>query len=438
LNSKKDETNAKEILTDFDSICYIISELNEDEAKMKGNIRAKGVCPVCKKKFKHLLKLGYVCNKCKTQPIRYYIDLYYKGRRLRIFSDKSGQSLDSYQRTKNILAHINYELDNHIFNPDKYIKEELEKFWLTNLLDNFLKRKLPSIAPSYKKHYVHMVSLAKDYFANKDVRELRKMDIINYKEHLEKNFNIKSKTIKNILDHFKTFLNYLKNDLELIDTIPSFPEIELVPYKFKWLSQEDQRKLFELVAEEHKPIIGFLMLHGCRPSEARALKCRDVNLNNQTITISATFSDREYRERRKGRGSKPVTIPIHPEILDYIEQRVKNSLPEAWLFMNRYGRHYSENALRRIWNDVRSKAGISKELRLYDATRHSLASQLVNQGTSLFVVSKLLGHSSIEMTEKYAHPNIESLRAELNKLSLKEIKTVTKLSPDKNLAKKAL
>ena len=67
---------------------------------------------------------------------------------------------------------------------------------------------------------------------------------------------------------------------------------------------------------------------------------------------------------------------------------------------------------------MRKKAGISNELRLYDASRHSFASQLVTADTSLLTVSRLLGHSSVKMTEKYAHSEIEKLRADMEKLSL--------------------
>jgi integrase len=173
------------------------------------------------------------------------------------------------------------------------------------------------------------------------------------------------------------------------------------------------------------------MLHGCRPSEARALKVKDVNLKNQTITISANFSGRVYREKRKGRGAKPVTVPIHPEMTDYVSDRVNGNLPGAFLFVNpRTGQHYSENRLRRVWEAVRTAAKMGGDLRLYDATRHSFASQLVNSGTSLFKVSKLLGHSSVKMTEKYSHENVEGLRTDLQKVSLKKVVTVTKPSPE--------
>jgi integrase len=427
----------KNFLTNFPKIDMpSLSILLQEEDKEMGVIRAKGRCPKCGRNFEYIRRLGYMCRGCQTIPKRFYIDLWFGKRRIRLFSDKSGQVLDSFQRAQNLLSHINYEIKNHTFDPSKYVTSEVSEFWVTTLMDRFLEFKIDSIAPSYKKDYIRMANLVKQFFGTKDVRELRKLDIVNFKNHLGKNFNFKAKTTKNIIDFLKTFLRYLKFDLEVIDNIPAFPEIETQPPQFKWLSGEEQIKLFQFVPEQHRPIISFLMLQGVRPGEARALRCKDVDLKNETITISATFSSREYRPKRKGRGSQPVTIPIHPEIYDYLSDRVRNNLPEAYVFVNpNTGRHYAETTLRRVWNGIRKRAGINKSLRLYDATRHSFASQLVNSGSSLFKVAKLLGHSSVKTTEKYAHANLESLRTDLNKLSLT---TVTRLSPAEKSEKKAL
>ena len=216
---------------------------------MKGQIRAKGRCPVCEESFQQIKKLGYLCPNCKITPSRFYIDLSYKGDRIRIFSDKTGQVLDTYQRARNLLEVINYEIKNFSFDPTKYIKAELEKFWVSTLLDRFLTYKLPSIAPSYKGDYKRMVNIAKDFFNTMDIREIRKIDLINYKEHIEKKNKLNGKTVKNILDHFKTFLRYVKNDLELIDKVPSFPDVEIQQHKFRLLSHEDQVTLYEFVPD---------------------------------------------------------------------------------------------------------------------------------------------------------------------------------------------
>jgi len=394
---------------------------------MKGTIRCKGKCPKCEGMFQHIKKVGYICPACRTVPNRFYIDLWHAGKRIRLFSDKTGQVLDTYQRAQTLLSHIRYEIQHHTFDPSKYVKSEAKEYWTTTLLDKFLDFKLDSIAPSYKNDYKRMTETVRQFFGTKDVREIRKLDVSDFKNHIEKSSKFKGKTVKNIMDFFKTFLRYLKHDLEVIDSVPAFPAIEIQPYQFKWLLPNEQIKILEDVPDGDRPLIVFLMLQGCRPGEARALKCKDVNLRDLTITISASFSREVYREKRKGRGAKPVVIPIHSEMVDYLKERVSNNLPEAFVFGDpRTGGPYTENALRGIWDSIKKKTGI-RSLRLYDATRHSFASQLVNTGSTLYKVSKLMGHTTTKTTERYTHPNIESLRTDLEKLSL----TVARLSPDK-------
>lgn len=419
-------------MTDTELISYLLSQ--EKGETMQGTIRVKGKCPVCENKFQHIRKVGFICSECKTTPKRFYVDFSYKGNRIRIFSDKQGQTLDTYQRALNLLAHINYEIKNHTFDQHQYIKSELEKYFMSNLLDKFYQDKIDGISPSRKNHYKRYTDLAKGFFKNRDIRDLRKIDIISYKQYLiDTNYSDQpkqGKTLKNVIDHFKTFLLHCKNEYEIISIVPSFPEIEVKHYQFRWVCQDDQIKLFELVEPRDKPLVAFLMLHGCRPGEARALRCKDIDLQQQSITISATFSDEVYKERRKGRGAKSVILPIHPELFAYLEEKIKNKLPEAYVFTKRNGKHYTKDDICRLWAKVRRKAGIDKKIRLYDVTRHSFASQLVNANTSIYKVSRLLGHSSVKMTEKYAHQNLINLKTDIQKLSLEKMRSVTKVSPD--------
>lgn len=387
-------------------------------------------CPKCNGSFRRVLlksssNTAYRCPDCLTSPVRYYLDIHYNGARVRVFSDKQGRALDTLQRAVELLSHINYEIENHMFDSSKYQKSEQKAFYTLIKLNEYLDYKINSLAPSYYASFKINIQRAKDFFKTMDVREIRKIDIINYQTYLQKTLDVSNKTIKNIMDVFKAFLFYLKNDLEIISIVPKFPDIDIVIKPFKWLSQNDQIKLFELIPDKHKPIFAFLMLHGCRPSEARALKCKDIELHNHSITISATFSGSIYREKRKGKKSRPVTIPIHPESFDFISDRVKGNLPEAFIFVNcNTGNHYYENSLCRIWDVVKKKAGIEKSLRLYDATRHSFASNLVNSGSTLYKVSRLMGHSSVKMTEKYTHSGLENLRVDSSKLSLNRHQTV--------------
>jgi integrase len=418
-------------LTFQDSISYLLGEESE---KMKGTIRTKEKCPVCHGKFTEIKKLGFICQEDQTTPKRFYIDFWYKGQRFRLFSDQQGQIIDSYNRARNLLARVNNEIDNHTFDPTNYIKQELEKFYTSNLLDTFLNYKLTGdrIAPSYASHYKRYAGIAEKYFGSQDVRDLRKLDIINYTDHIRENYDFSNKTLKNCLNIFKTFMFYLKNDLEILNSIPHFPRIEVPEPKTHWLTPEAQKNVFGYIPDQDKPIIAFLMLSGCRPGEARALKCKNVDLEQETITISATFSGNVYREKRKGQISRSVTIPIHGEIFGYLKHRVQNNLPEAYIFINaNNGLHYSRAKLGRVWDNARNKAGLDMSIRLYDATRHSFATQLVNSGVPIFSISKLLGHADIRTSEKYSHEDMSKLKIDISSLSLEE--KVTKLAKSKNV-----
>jgi len=59
------------------------------------HIRTKERCPRCKRPFKRSKHFGLVCIRCKTRPSKFYVDLSWKGKRIRIYSFKNGQSLSS-------------------------------------------------------------------------------------------------------------------------------------------------------------------------------------------------------------------------------------------------------------------------------------------------------------------------------------------------------
>jgi len=67
------------------------------------------------------------------------------------------------------------------------------------------------------------------------------------------------------------------------------------------------------------------------------------------------------------------------------------------------------NAWERDWFVLRAAAGL-EDVRLHDL-RHSYASLLVSEGLSLEIIGKLLGHSKIQTTQRYAHLADAPLRA---------------------------
>ncbi|MDE2808471.1 MAG: site-specific integrase, partial [Gemmatimonadota bacterium] len=90
--------------------------------------------------------------------------------------------------------------------------------------------------------------------------------------------------------------------------------------------------------------------------------------------------------------------PMAVELLEALPRRNGN----PWVFPgnDRDGR-YSGGGLDHVWQTVRARAGL-EDVRLHDL-RHSFASRALALGETLPVIGKLLGHSDIETTARYAH-----------------------------------
>lgn len=64
------------------------------------------------------------------------------------------------------------------------------------------------------------------------------------------------------------------------------------------------------------------------------------------------------------------------------------------------------------WDTARKRAGMA-DVRMHDL-RHSFASFLINGGRSLYEVQKILGHTQVKTTQRYAHLSHDSLVAAAN------------------------
>ena len=163
----------------------------------------------------------------------------------------------------------------------------------------------------------------------------------------------------------------------------------------RFLTEEEFRRLGrvldELEAEERLPVyaaaaLRLLMLTGCRCSEIMTLRWEDVHLEVSEIRL---------RDSKTG----PRVVPLSPAAA-----RVLAGLPHAadnpWVIAGRKpGTRLSHIAYH--WYRVRDRADL-EDVRLHDL-RHSFASRALALGESLPMIGKLLGHSKIQTTARYAH-----------------------------------
>ncbi|MEY2342084.1 tyrosine-type recombinase/integrase [Acidithiobacillus sp. IBUN Pt1247-S3] len=152
-----------------------------------------------------------------------------------------------------------------------------------------------------------------------------------------------------------------------------------------YLSIEDVRRLTECASEAVAAAIWMALLTGCRRGEL--LKIRAEDIRGDTITIHAGNT----------KTLKTRTVPIIASLrpwLGYIP------LP------------LTDEGLKTGFRRAREKAGMA-HVHFHDL-RHSCASILLAQGTDLFTISRVLGHTSVKTTERYTHLQVDAQREALD------------------------
>jgi integrase len=146
-------------------------------------------------------------------------------------------------------------------------------------------------------------------------------------------------------------------------------------------------------------IIRMCMLTGARLGEVRQARFEQFNLEH----LSWSKPPMMTKQRRAHR------VPISDETAAIVRQRqllAPSGTP--WLFPgDTSGQPVQE--VRRFWAQIQKQCGI-EEVHIHDL-RHTFASLLVNGGASLEMIGKLLGHSQMQTTLRYAHLMDSPLRA---------------------------
>jgi integrase len=370
---------------------------------MAGTIRIFQKCR-CGSRF---LKGGdvFVCLNCGAYPTRYVVDIHYRGKRVRIYSDKYGMALDSLARAERVLEGIRYEMDNRRFDPSRYVKREQRGYEFNVRMDEWLKgymkrKEKGDIAPSYLrtiKRYIRMYFVP--FFGNEDIRDIKTVNISDFKESLPARLSPKYR--KNILDALRKFFDDMMT-LEIIEKAPVFQSINVPDPVVNFTDIEDQETVLTEIPRVHWPIMWFIAKQGVRTGEARALQWDDVYLEKDLVCIRRTFSENELRETTKG--GHGDWLPLHPKVKELLQELPRGT--SGFVFTYK-GRRYSESMPRKLWNAACKKVGI-KGLNLYEGTRHTIGSDAVRRGLSIYDVKDALRHKDIRTTQKYAHLKLEA------------------------------
>ncbi|WP_135212741.1 tyrosine-type recombinase/integrase [Vitreimonas flagellata] len=182
---------------------------------------------------------------------------------------------------------------------------------------------------------------------------------------------------------------------EIIDRNPVFG-IERSPgnMRERFLSQEEFARLGEVIARAEKEgahpfglaIIRLLALSGARKSEIQNLTWSSVDLNTGFLRLP-----------RSKTGPRIILIT---SAMRAILEKIKRVDGTDFVFPNA-DKTAPFNGVPKMWVGIREAAGLH-DVRLHDL-RHSAASFALMSGVGLEVIGKLLGHSDLKTTRRYAH-----------------------------------
>jgi integrase/recombinase XerD len=151
----------------------------------------------------------------------------------------------------------------------------------------------------------------------------------------------------------------------------------------------------------------FLLDTGCRISEALNLRVSEIDFENLLVLLD-------------GKGRKQRRVPFSFELRKALFRFCKalDRMPDSLLFASRTETVWNRrNALR----DVKllcHKLGFAPPGRTLHAFRHTFAVNYLRRGGSVFHLQKVLGHSTLEMTRRYANLVTADLQAVHERISL--------------------
>ena len=174
--------------------------------------------------------------------------------------------------------------------------------------------------------------------------------------------------------------------------------------KERYLTQEEAQRLYESVRRSENTmlqyIIPMLILTGARKREVLDAKWEDFDMERKQWRIPTT------------KAGKPRYVPMSEGVLQLLASVPHDDCP--WVFANPKS-HKPYVSIFISWNTARQRAGLA-DVRIHDL-RHSFASFLVNAGRSLYEVQKILGHTQIKTTQRYAHLSQDTLIDAANEAS---------------------
>lgn len=173
---------------------------------------------------------------------------------------------------------------------------------------------------------------------------------------------------------------------------------------------EFEKLLNSIHNQDMKDLVAFAVNTGLRQMELLTLEWRQVNLNSRMIVLD--------NHGHITKGKKIRSVPLNEEAMSVLMSRkIKSPGDIVFTFDGQIG---EQHLVSQKFKRCVKRAKINPKLNFH-SLRHTFASWLVQRGVSIYQVSRLLGHSSVNITAIYSHLQPDDLRESVEKLLVRSL-----------------
>lgn len=316
---------------------------------------------------------------------KYYVDFYADGRRVR-------KAVGNRKDAENALTAVKADILRGEFKFKREYRVRFEDFAKDYLEYSKINKRSWGRDESSLKHLV-------SYFKNMLLSKINPQHIEEYKKmRLDK---VKPSTINRELICLKHMFTIAEkfgkfDGKNPVKEVKFFQERQ---YVMKILDRGEISRLINVSSGYLRSMIILALNTAMRKGEILNLRWDDIDFIEHFIHI------------RKTKSNVIRKIPMNSVVAATLKNIKRES--EFVFFSAKTGTRFTD--FFRSWKSACKEAKIS-DMRFHDL-RHTAATLMVMGGIDIVTVSQILGHSTIQMTMKYAHPTPENKRRAVNVLT---------------------
>ena len=274
-----------------------------------------------------------------------------------------------------------------------FLDEEIKDIGIDEAYELFLNSKRNRVRPDTIKYYNDYIPGLFKYLHVKGIHTLRSIttftlsDIANYYQ-ARGNKNI---TINKRIGALLAVIHFAENN-ELISPIHlkwnRLPEQEA---KIEIVKQEDTINILDFIQTlqaSSRAKVELILTTGIRMNELCHLEIKNIHFEDLQIYLSFT------------KNGEPRYAAFPEEIVPTLKEAILEAKGSKWLFPNPEGTGcIKQSAVKSLMRRIKSALHI--DVLSSHKLRHLYATTLLKRGVDIKTVSRLLGHKSIRMTERY-------------------------------------